>query len=219
MPKLKAIFFDIDNTLFPTSEFTVLARKRAVRAMVREGLPFGEKEAYKRLLSIVERYGSNYPHHFDILLRGYKIKRSPKLVASAVIAYHEAKKHLTPYPDVPGTLRLLRSKGFRVYALSRGVDVKQWDKLIRLGLHRIFEEVFVTREKDAHFYRSVLTRLKLKPGEAAMVGDYPRIDILPAKKAGFLTIHLMKGKHAKDPDGRKADFQIRAIRELPVILK
>jgi len=219
MLKLKAVFFDIDNTLFPTRDFTELARKGAIKAMVKEGLPFSEKRAYSELLRVVKKYGPNYPKHFDRLLERLGTGYDPKLIAAGVIAYHEAKGRLAPYPDVPPTLRALRRKGLRLYALSRGVDIKQWDKLIRLNLHPLFNGVFVTDAKTTAFYRSVLRRLKLQPDEAVMVGDCPRIDVIPAKKAGITAIHLLKGKHAHDPDGRKADFRIKSMRELLVVLR
>jgi len=218
--RIKAVFFDIDNTLFPTDRFAAFARKSAIRAMAREGLPCSEAKAYALLKKIVVKYGANSPRHFDILLTELKQPRSPKLIAAGVAAYHSAKLRLAPYPGVPRTLSSLRNRGYKLYALSRGVDIKQWDKLIRLGLHNHFSGVFVAKEsKGVRFYKHVLRDLHLSPSEAIMVGDNPRLDILPAKKAGITTAHFMKGRHARDPDGRLADFRIRDLHELMLILR
>jgi len=217
--RIRAVFFDIDNTLFPTDEFAAFARKSAIRAMVREGLPCTDAKAYSLLVKVVKKYGPNCPTHFDLVLKELHIKRDPRLIASGVAAYHSAKRSLTPYPDVPGTLRLLRKLGFHTYALSRGVDVKQWDKIILLGLAHLFDGVFVAQMKDARFYARALNSLHLKPSEAVMVGDNPRLDILPAKQAGIAAIHFMKGRHSRDPGGKKADFRIRTMRELIPILR
>lgn len=219
MPKPKAIFFDIDNTLFPTDAFAALARRSAVKAMVKAGLPFSEKETYDALMGIVRKYGSNYPLHFDRLLDSLGAGRDPKLIASAVIAYHSSKRRLAPYPGVKHALRTLKARGFKLYIFSRGIAVKQWDKLIRIGLHNLFTNVFVTDAKTTHSYRGVMHELRLAPGEALMVGDNPDIDVIPARKAGLLTAHLMKGKHAKDAGSRLADFRIREISELPALVE
>ena len=43
MALLDAVFFDIDDTLFPTTEFAQRARWNAVKAMVAAGLELPEK--------------------------------------------------------------------------------------------------------------------------------------------------------------------------------
>ena len=69
MLSIRAIFFDLDNTLFPTNEFAEKARRKAIDAMIREGLPLGKEEAYAGLLKIIKRFGSNYGRQFDVLVR------------------------------------------------------------------------------------------------------------------------------------------------------
>ncbi len=217
MPKIRAVFFDIDNTLFPTDKFAEFARRRAIRAMVKAGLKASEGKAYRTLTHVVRKHGSNYPQHFDRLLERLGAPRDPKLIAAGILAYHQAKSELKPYPDVPPTLCALRRKGLPLYALSRGIAVKQWDKLILLGLGNLFDGVFVTNRKDVHFYSRVIRKLRLQPSSVVMVGDNPRIDTAPARRAGITTVRLIKGKHAKEKGA--ADFRIHSMRELPRILR
>jgi len=54
---VKAVFFDIDDTLYPSKAFATLARRNAVRAMLREGLDASEEEVYNALMDIVNKYG------------------------------------------------------------------------------------------------------------------------------------------------------------------
>ena len=214
---VKAILLDIDDTLFPSTEFSEKARKHAVQAMVREGLDAEPDAVYALLGKIVEARGSNYPKHFDALLEKLGVEKDPRIVAAAVGAYHNAKGTIAPFPDVPKTLVQLRDRGFRLYAVSEGNSVKQWDKLIRLGLQFFFHGAFISEdvgcEKNDRFYAIVLKKLGLPAKEVLMVGDRVDKDIAPAKKAGMRTARIFHGKYSKQT-GTKADFEIARIGDL-----
>lgn len=210
---IKAILFDIDNTLFPSSEFAELARRNAINAMIAAGLEANPEEAYSRLRRIIKKYGPNYPKHFNALLRDFKLKSNPKIIAAGVVAYHQTKNSIFPFPDIPKTLLFLRERGYTLCVASEGRAIKQWDKLIRLGLHNIFHEVFVTSNKSPRFYRSILLKLKLKPDEVMMVGDSVEKDVKPAKQAGMITALLSPRKN------RYADYNIKTPGEIVKILE
>ena len=69
MSRLDAVFFDIDDTLFPTSEFAKRARWNAVKAMVAAGLNASEKDVYAELSEVISEFTSNYGQHFDHLMK------------------------------------------------------------------------------------------------------------------------------------------------------
>ena len=189
---IKYIFFDIDNKLFPTSEFAQLARKNAIRAMIELGLQFNADELYTKLLKIIERLGSNSDQHFNELLRELKVQRPERFIAAAVAAYHNTKTSILPYPEVPRVLLALREHGYKLYVATNGNTIKQWDKLIRLGIALYFEDVFVSeeigKEKSKEFFDKVLSNLKIKPNECVMIGDKEDKDIVPAKATGMHAI-------------------------------
>gem|GEM_PF-6745501 len=47
--------------------------------------------------------GSNYSGHFNELVKRINGKNDLKIVASGVMAYHNTKNAIAPYPEVPGT--------------------------------------------------------------------------------------------------------------------
>lgn len=216
------IFFDMDNTLFPTAEFAELARRNAIRAMIEMGLDRKEEALYRELKKLIREKGSNYPNHFDSLLKKLGIKRPARYIAAAVAAYHNTKSSIQPYPEVPKTLMELKERGYTLYVATNGNAVKQWDKLIRMGIHLFFDDVFVSEElgeeKNTSFFRKVVRLAKANPKDCIMVGDRPRMDILPAKKLGIYTIRIMRGPYSKEKG--RADAEIKDFSELlPVIQK
>lgn len=213
---MRYFLFDIDDTLFPSTEFSSLARKNALNAMIGMGLRADYKTLGPRLDSIIRKKGSNYGHHFDDLCRGLGVERPARYVAAAVAAYHDTKTAILPFPTVPMTLLGLRQKGFRLYVATSGDPIKQWDKLIRLRIALYFDDAFVSgelgAEKGREFYKKVLSRLGAKPADCVMVGDREDLDIAPAKALGIPTVRLLSGKYASGPSG--ADFVIKDMAEL-----
>ncbi|MFN7991680.1 MAG: HAD hydrolase-like protein [Candidatus Micrarchaeia archaeon] len=218
---VKNILFDIDDTLFPSTEFSALARRNALNAMLGMGLR-SDFAALSRLLdSIIRREGSNHPGHFDDLCRELKIKEPARYVAAAVAAYHDTKATIAPFPTAPLTLLRLREEGRRLYVATSGSAVKQWDKLIRLGIALYFEEVFVTEElgeeKGERFYRKIAHTLKAGPRDCMMVGDREDADIVPSRAVGMRTVRMLAGKYADIPTS--ADYAIKDVSEILQILQ
>jgi putative hydrolase of the HAD superfamily len=217
----KRILFDIDDTLFPTTEFAELARRNAIRAMIEMGMRKSENELHAMLMAIIAEKGSNYPNHFNVLCARLKEKRPARFVAAAVGAYHNTKTSIQPFPAVPSTLLSLREAGHKIYVATNGEATKQWDKLIRLQIALFFEDVFVSEElgeeKGPSFFRKVVKRLGAKPGDCVMVGDREDADIIPAKAVGMHTIRMKTGRHAAAKSS--AEFQANDFRDIPKIIK
>src|SRR5262245_8935413 len=137
---LRAVLFDIDDTLFSTTRFAAAARRNAVHAMVQTGLDLPEEVVLKELEEVLAEFSSNYDHHFDQLLRRLRPKAlehvNPALiVAAGVAAYHDTKfRELAPFPDTIPFLRDLRTAGVTTGVISHGWTTKQAEKLIRLGV-------------------------------------------------------------------------------------
>ncbi|MCX8167392.1 MAG: hypothetical protein N3E37_06110, partial [Candidatus Micrarchaeota archaeon] len=81
---IEAIFFDLDDTLFPTYLFAEFARRNAIRAMIQHGLKANLEEAYQKLLEIIKETGSNYGMHFNLLSAHFNGKVNAKIVAAGV---------------------------------------------------------------------------------------------------------------------------------------
>ena len=142
---IRAVFFDIDNTLYDSATLSSMARRNSVLAMIDSGLSQSEDTVLKDLENIISKHGSNYSWHYDELLSVYGIV-SPKIIAAGVVAYEHTKNaYLKPFPGVLPTLMELK-KSYKLGAISNGLALKQWEKLVGLRLHHFFESV-VTSEQ------------------------------------------------------------------------
>jgi len=191
---LKAIFFDIDNTLYDSKTLSSMARRNSILAMIDAGLNVPFEKAMKKLEEIIEKYGSNYPRHYDKLLDAFNIKSS-KIVAAGIVAYERTKfGYLRPYPEVVPTLLKLKKK-YRLGIISNGIAIKQWEKLIGLGLHHFFSTVITSEECGAEkpakkIFQAALKSIGAKAKEAVMIGDKEKEDIEAARKAGMHAIDI-----------------------------
>jgi len=221
---IKAIFFDIDDTLYDSTRLAKMARRNSIKAMIDAGLPIrDEDEAYDILEGLIERFGSNYPHHYDELLKAVGLEWDPKIIAAGAIAYEHTKVgYLKPFPQVVPTLLKLKER-FALGVISNGLAIKQWEKLVGLGLHHFFD-VVVTSEEIGHekpereIFEFGIKKLGAKPEECLMVGDRPETDIAGAKKAGMRTLLLLRGKSRKTKSSEKPDFEIEAHSEIFKVL-
>jgi len=197
---IKVILFDIDDTLFASTKFSSLARQNAINAMINCGMDTDYNSAHQCLLKIIKKYGSNYSWHFNRLVEHFNCKNKNYCIASAIWAYHNTKLSIAPFQDVRKTLDRLNNSGYILCVASRGKSIKQWDKLIRLGLDKCFKEVFVSFRKDDKFYLKICNKMKVSPSSVLMIGDNPKTDISPAKKAGLKTVRIKIEKHANVTD-------------------
>ncbi len=228
MTDICAAFFDIDNTLFDTRRLADASRRNAVRAMIESGLDADEDDAYDRLMAIVKMRGSNYGHHYDELLEGFGREGDARLVAAGIVAYHATKTaYLVPYPDTVPTLIGLRDRGVRLGVITDGLAVKQWEKLIRLGLQHFFDAVVISesegKEKpETTAFFDGLSELDCKPDQALMVGDRLDKDILGANIAGMTSVQILRKHQAsREPASEREtpDYVIGRLSELLAVIE
>lgn len=224
---IKAIFFDIDDTLYDSTKLTTMARQNSIKAMIDSGLQErSEEELYNLLNEIIKKYGSNYAKHYDRLLEELGLEVDPKIVAAGVVAYEHTKEgYLKPFPGVIPTLLELKEK-YRLGVISNGLAIKQWEKLIGLGIHHLFDVVATSEElgfekPQKEIFLFAVEKLGLSPSDCMIVGDRLDTDITGGKAAGMKTVHLRKGKYGEmspQSEDETPDFEIDDFTQITDVL-
>lgn len=233
MPKLKAILFDIDDTLFSTTEFARKARRNAVQAMIKAGLDLPEDLVLRELDEVLSEFTSNYEHHFDKLLqrlRPSSLERTnPALiVAAGVCAYHDTKfRELHPFDDIVPLLADLKRAGVTLGVITHGWTVKQAEKLVRLGLVPYLDPkaIFISDQigiskPNPKLYLVALKDLGLDASEVMYVGDSPEHDVAPPKKLGMVTVWAKRAaRHSLAGTGIEPHHTVASFDELRGVLR
>jgi len=213
----KVLLFDIDGTLLDTSSFAEIARRGAIDVMIEHGLPSTQNETYKLLKEIIAEYGSNYGKHFNILTERICGKENPLLIALGIATYHNIKfSLLKPFPKTVKTLIYLKDRGYRLGIISNGITIKQWEKLIRLGIHDFFDEIVTSEEVGCEkpkkeIFEEAMKRMNSTPENSIMIGNVFETDIAGAMNIGMASILINPNLDTKISDENLENFDIEII--------
>jgi len=217
---IKAILFDLDNTLIDFMKMKKKCCEAAIDAMIAAGLKMPRSKALKILYEQYKKYGIEHQKIFQKFLKAIKNKIDYRIIAHGILAYRKIKEsYLVPYPNVISTLIELKKK-YKLAIISDAPVVEAWTRLVALKLDDFFDVVItagdVRKQKTYGApFKAALRALNIKPEEALMVGDRISRDILPAKKLNIKTCFARYGSREKIKKGKSgADYEINDIKDL-----
>ncbi|MEM0440988.1 MAG: HAD family hydrolase [Candidatus Caldarchaeum sp.] len=181
---MKAVFFDVDGTLYRSREYEEYLLSEIV-AVISEFLETSRSESYRRLADVkkavktvsksVELLGIDRKKFYDRLAE----RVSPNL-------------YIFPKSDVAGLLQNLRKKNFFV-GLHTNSGRRLAEKVLKsLGIQSDCYDVIVTSddaEPKPHpeGFLLLLRHAGCNPSRALYVGDRCEVELEPAKKLGMNT--------------------------------
>ncbi len=196
---IKAIIFDLDNTLLDFIKMKRFAVKAAITAMNEAGLNVDEETAYNDIHELYMEKGWENQQVFDDYLNQTVGEVSNKILAAGIVAYRRAREAtLLVYPNVSKTLIKLMKMGIKLAVVSDAPSREAWMRLYYLNLHHVFDPVLTfddtgVRKPSPKPFEMALKELKVKPEEALMIGDWPERDVVGAGKIGMKTIFARYG--------------------------
>lgn len=223
---LKAILFDVDNTLLDFSGFKRQTALAAAQAMRKAGVSSNEESLYKKIFEVYEKNGIEYQRTFGDVL--YSLEVNPHVIErakqAAIIAYTKKKYEcLKPRPKAIQLLSSLQNN-YKLGIVTDAPRDKAWQRLILAGLDGFFFPVVSFNDTLEHKpsitpFRRALALLKLNPNEALFVGDNPERDILGAKKVGMTTCLAKYGCVGYNEEMDVADYTIDKIEDLKGVIE
>ncbi|MBK7446445.1 MAG: TIGR02253 family HAD-type hydrolase [Ignavibacteria bacterium] len=221
---IKAIIFDLDNTLVDFMLLKRAAVDAAINAMIDAGLNVTFEKAKERINSIYDAEGIEYQQVFDHMLKEILGKVDYKIMSAGIVSYRKAREAaLKPYPLVLPTLIELMKMGLKLAVVSDAPSKEAWLRLSYINFQHFFDVVITydeTRERKPSPvpFNMALKELDLKADECLMIGDWAERDMVGAKSVGMKTVFARYGDtfNTVNPE---SDYDINSISELVEIIK
>lgn len=220
---IKAIIFDLDNTLTDFMKMKRAAIDAAVDGMIDAGLSLSRAETSEKIYNVYDREGIEYQQVFDLFLKEELGVVDYKILTSAVVAYRRARdSYLVLYPHVNLTLMELAKRGLKLAVVSDAPRFQAWLRLAHLQLQHFFAPVVAfedtgERKPSPKPFERALEILEILPSEAIMIGDWPERDVVGAKQVGIRTAFARYGDSFGTKDSG-ADWDLNDIYELVEIV-
>jgi len=200
----KAIFFDVDDTLYDH----LIPFRKAIQPYVGQLESFPYEEAYHRMRYYsdkisVELGGAGKMEQssatdamkrdrFQFALHEFGIEVDAIQAESIQQAYFDCQFEIELFPDARELIIELQQRGYIVGVLTNGAEAHQWRKIKALDLHKIIalERIFVSGsygwdKPDIKIFQLINERTETLPEQCTYVGDSWRNDVIGATRAGW----------------------------------
>jgi HAD superfamily hydrolase (TIGR01549 family) len=219
--RIRAVFFDLDDTLCDTSISRPERARLAFDCLGSDGFSLDFEAFFKAITSRDPVTG--FTRGIEPALEELGLARTSVGARARGYWFFDGCIDLVrPYPLMVETMHQL-CKDYRLGVITNGPVQVQRQKFDAIGVNECFEVFIASGEIGYHkpaieIFRYALDRMGAEPGEAAMVGDFPELDVLGAQQAGMIGIWF-------NPEGKPPhasivpDATVRSFGELPAILE
>lgn len=200
---IKAVLFDLDNTLIDFMKMKKEACKSAIKCMIGAGFKMKKRKGYEKLMECYFRVGLDSNIAFTKFLEEQLGKLDEKILQAGIKGYQNTKPdYLKPYPYVLETLEMLKSLGMKLGIVTDAPREKALQRLKAMNIIKYFDIIITIDDtgfgkKDLIPLELAIKKLNLLPEEILFVGDSLRRDIEPAKKIGMETLLIKKYQDLK----------------------
>jgi putative hydrolase of the HAD superfamily len=193
--RVKAIIFDLDDTLYDCSGTLVLKSKKLAAKTISKAIKCSEAEALKLQLEFEGRLGPKADISREIADLYNLSEVFCKEITNAINALEVEGAVL--FPDTMDSINELKIIGYKLFLVTFGIREMQENKIKILGLERAFDEIIITedpRGKEKCF-KEILDKYGLEPEQVLCIGDKIKDEIEVGKKLGMPTVLMKHGRH------------------------
>lgn len=227
---IRAVIFDLDDTLYPEREYSWSGFRAVARAHQKDlDDPQSTVADLQRLFDTEHR-----ARVFDALLQERFGEVDRGLLAAMIRTYREHIPVITPYPDVDSALTRLRLR-CKIGMITDGRPEGQWAKIDALNLRPRFDHIIVTADlkpdgseatswpkPHPRAFEEMARALDVPHASCAYVADNGAKDFVAPNALGWTTIRILRvgGLYAEVTfaEGGQPLHVIKSLDELPLIV-
>jgi 2-haloalkanoic acid dehalogenase type II len=224
--KVRAICFDLDNTLWDVWPVIIRAEQRMYDFLAQRYPRVVASLTIERMRSAREQTAAAHPQmaHDFTFLRKQTLREHARefgyaeaMVEEAFDAFIQARNEVDLYDDVLPALAELRAR-YRLFTASNGNA-----DLVKIGLAHFFERTVAARhvgalKPDPAIFHKVIEGTDLQPRDVVYVGDDPHLDVAGARGAGMEAIWIDRQGVPWPAEIAPPAHTIRSLAELAELL-
>lgn len=220
---IKALIFDLDDTLYYEKEYVFGALKDVAHYL---GNKYGknEEKLHSRMKGIFEELGRG--KIFNIICEENNFNEDIKYL---VDIYRSSKPKLEIYDDSREFLNWAKKQRYKLGIITDGCSKVQWAKIEALKVNELVDKIIVTDDLGKEFwkphkksYLDMISYFNINKNECVYIGDNPNKDFIGARGLGMKTIRVIRkqGDHITTflEKEYEADLNIVNLLELKEIL-
>jgi putative hydrolase of the HAD superfamily len=224
--KVRAICFDLDNTLWDVWPVIMRAEQRMYDFLAQRYPRVVASMTLEMMRAAREQTAAAHPQmrHDFTFLRKQTLREHAKefgyaeaMVEEAFDAFIQARNEVELYADVLPALEQLRSR-YRLFTASNGNA-----DLGKIGIAHFFERTIAARhvgalKPDPAIFHKVIEGTDLQAHDVVYVGDDPLLDVEGARGAGMQAIWIDRQGAEWPPQVAPATHTVRSLTELVELL-
>jgi FMN hydrolase / 5-amino-6-(5-phospho-D-ribitylamino)uracil phosphatase len=224
--KVRAICFDLDNTLWDVWPVIIRAEQRMYDFLARRYPRVVASMTLEMMRSAREQTAAAHPQmrHDFTFLRKQTLREHARefgyaeaMAEEAFDAFIQARNEVDLYADVLPALEQLHTR-YRLFTASNGNA-----DLGKIGLAHFFERTIAARhvgalKPDPAIFHKVIEGTDLQAHEVVYVGDDPHLDVEGARGAGMQAIWIDREGSDWPAEIAPAAYTVRSLTELTQLL-
>ena len=193
--RIKAIIFDLDDTLYDCSGTLVLKSRKLAAKIISKAIKCSETEALKLQLVLEDRLGPK-ADIFHKIANQYNLPEDFCEEISNTINTLEVEG-ATLFPGTMASIDELKRTGYKLFLVTFGNREIQEKKIKVLDLESAFDEIIITENPlgKEKCFKEILAKYGLEPEQVLCVGDKIKDEIEVGKRLGMSTALMKHGRH------------------------
>jgi putative hydrolase of the HAD superfamily len=227
MRALRAIIFDLDNTLWDVGPVILRAEHAMLDFLAQQYPRVTARHGLESMRDIRMRMALEFPekrHDFTWLrtealrFHAQDAGYPESMAEEAFEEFFRVRNEVVLYEDARPVLEIL-SQRFRLFVISNGNADLQ-----RIGIAHYFERCLGAREAgvlkpDPRIFQMLIEAAGLEAGEVAHVGDDPHADVEGARRAGVLPVWVNRGGSPWPLESAPPEIAITSLAHLPKVVE